>query len=159
MMRSVTTHRSRTPLLTAVFLGAGLVLTACSGNEANTADPIAVENVDELFTAVDEELDCPEYSSDDYYFDTGAEDDLLRGRSCANSVIMVFSEDEAVITEIQDMLATAQGGTLPIVESPTWLVADITEVAEGGETTGLDHPVSGDLASLASVLGGTSGEL
>lgn len=116
MMRSVTTHRSRTPLLTAVFLGAGLVLTACSGNEANTADPIAVENVDELFTAVDEELDCPAYSSDDYYFDTGAEDDLLRGRSCANSVIMVFCEYEAAIAAIQDMLATAQGGRVPFVK-------------------------------------------
>src|SRR5690625_4331046 len=117
MMHSVTTHHSRTRPVTAVLLGAGLVVTACSSNDTNTADPITVENVDELFAAVDEELDCPEYSSDDYYFDTGAEDELLRGRSCANSVILVFSEDEAVITEIQDMLATAQGGTLPIVES------------------------------------------
>lgn len=159
MMHSFTTHRSRTLPVTAVLLGAGLVLTACSGNDTNITEPITVKNVDELFAAVDEELDCPAHSSDDYYFDIGAENDLLRGRSCANSVIMVFSEDEAVITEIQDMLATARGGTLPIVESPTWLVADITEVAEGGEATGMEHPGSRDLASLASVLGGNYGEL
>lgn len=136
----------------AGFIGlavAALTLVGCSSaNEVSEVGPVSFENVDELFEAVDRQLGCPAETSGDYAFDAGAEHGLVTGRSCAESVIMVHADDEAVITEVQERMSTTQGGPLPIVHDDTWFVIDITEVAAEGAD--LAHPDSRDLEDLAT---------
>lgn len=146
---------TRTLQIAAIAATAGLLLSGCARPEDQTAaEPAHFENVDELYDAVDEQLDCPEGPNTDYGFDMGEESGVLSGRSCANSVVMAFSEDEAVISDIHEMMTTAQGGTLYIAHNANWLVADITEVAGDGQATDLAHPGSRDLESLAAAFGG-----
>ena len=138
----------------AGFVGiaiAGLALAGCeTAADVGEIEPVTFDSLDELFEAVDQQLGCPEDSSGDYAFDAGEEPGLLSGRRCAESIVMAYSDDEAVIADIKDMLSTAQGGTLPIVHNTTWLVADITEVAAG--TPDLAHPQSRNLEALAIAL-------
>lgn len=149
----------RTLCLFGAAFTAGILLIGCGTTEESpAAEPAHFENVDELFEAVDEQLDCPEHSSGDYGFDTGEESGVLLGRSCADSVVMVFSEDETVISNIQEMMATAQGGTLRVAHNTSWMVADITEVAAGGQNADLAQPGSRDLETLAEAFGGTYSE-
>lgn len=138
----------------AGFLGlalAGIVLSGCeTPAEVGQVEPVTLDSLDELYEAVDQQLGCPEDSSGDYGFDLGSEMGVLPGRSCAQSIIMAYSDDEEVIADIQDMMSTAQGGTLPVVHNATWLVADITEVAAGNPD--LAHPQSRNLETLAIAL-------
>ncbi|HJF15198.1 MAG TPA: hypothetical protein K8V32_10425 [Enteractinococcus helveticum] len=137
--------------LTMVGVVAGLVLSGCGmPDEVGEVEPVSFNNVDELFQAVDRHLGCPEGSSGTYAFDAGDEHGLVTGRRCAESVVMVHSQNEDVIDEIQDRLSTAQGGPLPMVHDSTWFVIDITEVAQSHRE--LTHPDSRDLKALATAL-------
>ncbi|GAA1150392.1 hypothetical protein GCM10009672_23630 [Nesterenkonia lutea] len=137
-------------MVTMLATGA-LALVACGEPEQqNDATPVAFEDVDELFSAVDDQLDCPEDSSGEYHFALPSDQDaeILQGRSCAESIVMASSDDEERLAEIREMMSSAQG-PLSVVEDSTWFVADITEVAGDGEATDLAHPGSRDLQGLA----------
>lgn len=139
-----------------LFAVATLALTGCGGmsDEVGKIEPVTFEDLDELFEAVDDELGCPEASSDQYGFSIpNHEQDFLQGQTCGNSVLMAHSEDPTVITEIQNMMATIQGGSIPLVHDTNWLIMDITEVAEDRGATNLDHPESRDLEELAASWG------
>lgn len=137
------------PLLTTASVS-GLLLVGCaSSTEQMDAEPETFDNLHQLFSAVDEQLGCPEGSSDAYSFALPSPDpDMLHGRSCADSVVMAWSNDPEQIVEIQDMMATVQH-TVPVIEGPGWFVADISEAAGDGEATDLAHPASRDLEALA----------
>lgn len=135
----------------AVVLAVGLLaLTACGEPEQQSdadASPSAgtIEDLEGLFSAVDDRLECPEDSSGDYHFALpDPEEEILEGRSCAESIVMAWSSDEELISEIRTMMTSAQG-ELSMVESPNWVIADITETAEDD----LAHPGSRDLEGLA----------
>lgn len=138
----------------ALFLGltlAGIMLSGCDTTaEVGEVEPVTLDSLDELYEAVDQQLGCPEDTSGDYGFDLGAETGVLSGRSCAESIVMAYSDDETVITDIRNMMSTNQGGSLPLVHNATWLVADITEVAAGDAD--LAHPQSRNLEALAIAL-------
>ncbi|GAA4117270.1 hypothetical protein [Enteractinococcus coprophilus] len=132
-------------------LTAMLAVTGCGmSDEVGEVEPVNFKSVDELFEAVDRHLECPEDTSGDYAFDAGEEHGLLSGRRCAESIVMAYSDNEVVIEEIQDRMATAQDGALPMVHDATWFVVDITEVA--GSDLELAHPASRDLEALATAL-------
>lgn len=144
---------SRGSLLIAL---ATLVLTGCTGmsDEVGKIEPVTFEDLDALFEAVDDELACPEASSDRYGFTIpNHEHDFFYGHTCGDSIILAHSEDPTVITEIQNMMATVQGGSIPLVHNTNWLIMDITEVAEDGDAANLDHPESRDLEELAASWG------
>lgn len=142
---------ARLPIPALLGLAALLALTGCGmSDEVGEVEPVNFNSVDELFEAVDRHLGCPEDTSGDYAFDVGEEHGLLSGRRCAESVVMAYSDDETIIDEIQDRMATTQGGPLPMVHDDTWFVVDITEVA--GSDLELAHPVSRDLEALATAL-------
>ena len=133
-----------------------LALAGCGGpsGEVGKVEPVTFDDLDDLFEAVDAELECPEESSDQYGFSIpNHEQDFLHGYTCGDSVILAHSEDPTVITEIQNMLATVQGGSIPLVHNTNWLIIDITEVAGDGRATNLDHPDSRDLEALAASWG------
>lgn len=131
----------------AAILAVGLlVLSACGGDEQlSDAGAGTLEDLDGLFSAVDDHLECPEDSSGDYHFALpDPEKEILEGRRCAESVLMAWSSDEELISEIRLMMTSTQG-SLSMVESPNWVVADITETAQED----LTHPGSRDLEGLA----------
>lgn len=143
--------RFRGSTTTAMLAAGALALVGCGEPEQqNAAEPIAFEDVDELFSAVDDQLDCPEDSSGDYHFALPSDQDSesLQGRSCAESIVMASSDDEERIAEIREMMSSAQG-PLSVAEDSTWFVADITDVAADGGVTDLTHPGSRDLQGLA----------
>lgn len=127
-----------------------LALAACGGPEQQSdaeASPSmgTIEDLDGLFSAVDDQLECPEDSSGDYHFALpDPEEEILEGRSCAESVVMAWSSDEELMSEIRTMMTSAQG-SVSMVESPNWVVADITETAQDD----LAQPGSRDLEGLA----------
>lgn len=136
-------YRSSAAAMLAIGL---LALSACGGDEQpSDADASPIEDLDGLFSAVDDHLECPEGSSGDYHFALpDPEKGILEGRSCAESVVMAWSSDEELISEIRTMMTSAQG-SLSMVESSNWVVADITETAQED----LAHPGSRDLERLA----------
>lgn len=127
-------------------------LTSCgASDEVGELEPVTFEDLEDLFHAVDDELECPESSSDHYGFSIPNHDEeFVHGHTCGDSVIMAHAEDPTVITEIQNMMTAVQGGPIPIVHNTQWLVVDITEVAGDGQATNLDHPESRDLEGLAA---------
>ncbi len=135
---------------------ATFVFTGCAGmsDEVGKIEPVTFEDLEALFEAVDDELGCPEASSDQYGFSLPThEQDFLYGHTCGDSIVVAHSEDPTVITEIQNMMATVQGGSIPLVHDTNWLIMDITEVAEDGDGANLDHPESRDLEELAASWG------
>lgn len=145
--------------LSAMVLG--LLFTACS-NTTTLAEthPPEFHDVNELFTAVDQHLQCPKETSGHYAFAlSDAEPEILSGRSCAESIVMVFSEDAAQIAEIRELLTAVRSETLPIAYAEHWLVADITDAADVAHALELAHPESRDLQGLAAALGATYVEL
>ncbi len=151
-------HLKNTKILLIGTVILGLILTGCGPtSEVGEVKPVDFDSVDALFDAVDHQLGCPEETSGDYAFDVGEEEGLLTGRRCAESVVMAHSEHEGVISELHDRMATTQGGTLPVVHGTTWLVADVTEVAE--EDADLAHPDSRDLERLATAFRASYTEL
>lgn len=140
---------ARSPWVAMLAVGL-LALSGCAAPEQQSdtdASPSAgtIENLDGLFSAVDDRLECPEDSSGDYHFALpDPEEEILEGRSCAESVVMAWSSDEELVSEIQTMMTSAQG-SVSMVESPNWVVADITETAQDD----LAQPGSRDLESLA----------
>lgn len=149
---NLSTFQLRFPRSSAVaVLAVGiLALPACGGPEQQSdadASPSVgtIEDLEGLFSAVDDRLECPEDSSGDYHFALpDPEEEILEGRSCAESIVMAWSSDEELVSEIRTMMTSAQG-SLSMVESPNWVVADITETAQDD----LAHPGSRDLEGLA----------
>ena len=149
-----------TPPQRIVTTAAGLALMAvgvvsCTpSNEVGELEPVTFDDLEDLFHAVDDELDCPDASSDHYGFPLPNHDDeFVHGYTCGNSVIMAHADDPAVITEIQNAITTVQGGPIPTVHNRNWLVVDITEVVGDTEATDLEHPASRDLEELAATWG------
>lgn len=166
MQTLITRPRRGDVLGAAALTGAvvlGLVLTGCTAADSDPNTPSEpetassrVENIDELLTAVDEQLNCPDDQIGDYSFALSEpEADMITGRRCG-SIIMVYLDDAAHLTQIRDMVTTtAEHGVLPMIEHDHWLVIDSTEVADGGNATNMVHPESRDLETLAAKLGGT----
>lgn len=127
-----------------------LTLASCAvSDEVGELQPVTFDDLEDLFNAVDDELNCPEASSDHYGFAIPNHDEeFVHGYTYGDSVIMVHAEDPTVITETQNLITTIQGGPIPIVHDTYWLVVDITEVAD--QETNLDHPESRDLEGLAA---------
>lgn len=140
-----------------VFLAAGFCLTGCNNpEEVNTTQEATgaatFNDADELFSAVDDQLDCPEGSSGSYYFmSTEGSDETRLRRSCADSIVMAWSTDKSTLGVISEMMTTADD-TLAIVEAPHWFVVDISGRPTDSETAQLNHPASRDLESLAKSL-------
>lgn len=152
-------HALRTLLSLISFAVIGGALVGCGqSTEVHEIQSVTFANVDELFDAVDDELDCPETSSDHYVFTIpGRDDKTLQGRSCGDSILMAHSEDPTFVTDIQNLLAAHGGGPVPMVHNDHWFVMDITEVA-GDSPEHLSHPGSRDLSGLASTWGAVYSE-
>lgn len=137
--------------MTAMLAAGAMVLIACGEpQQPNDSEPVAFEDVDELFSAVDDQLDCPEDSSGYYRFAFPSDQDseILQGRRCAESIVMASSDNEERIAEIREGMSSAEG-PLSVVEDSTWFVADISEAAGGDDATDLLDPDSRDLQGLA----------
>lgn len=138
-------------LASVAFLLAGCEASA----EVHQVQRVSFADVDELFDAVDDELNCPEASSGHYVLPVpGREHEALPDRSCGRNIVMAHSEDPTAITDIQNMLAAHNSGPVPMVHNEHWFIVDITEMPEDAPKD-LNRADSRELADLAETWGAT----
>lgn len=131
------------PLATILVLGASAMLVACSNSQEYAESVEVFESEENFFAAVDERLNCRNGSSSEYYFSLPDEERALEGRTCDESIVMAWTNNSGLLSEVRDMMDTAEG-KLYLAEGPTWFVADISDVSPG-----LSKPRAAELEALA----------
>ncbi|MEW1981403.1 hypothetical protein AB0333_10795 [Citricoccus sp. NPDC079358] len=168
----MTGSRTRNTLIgSTTVVAVGLLLAACGGGQASTADPSAsgsmapsasasgqhFDSLEAVFTAVDDELGCPAEVSGDHSFMIDGEPTGLPGRQCGNNLLIGWSDDPTKAEAALGIVADADG-EVSAVQGPGWFVADVSEVAERADMSGPDSE-SNDLKALAEQLGASYGAL
>ncbi|REE03266.1 hypothetical protein C8E99_1073 [Citricoccus muralis] len=170
-------RRIRNTFLGSTAVAAALLLTACGGGEAGTAEPGAAsagtisspttepaaetgqqfDSLEAVFTAVDDELGCPAEASGDHWFMIEGEPTGLPGRTCGTNILIGWSEDPSKTQAALELVGDANGDVYA-VQGPDWFVADVTDAAEATDMQVVE-PQSTDLEAVAANLGASYQEL